>query len=252
MKELFDFAVELAERAGENILKYYRNSIQVDTKPDDSPVTIADRTTEELIRNEIEKRFPDDGILGEEFGEKPGRSPFRWILDPIDGTKTFIRGVPFYGTLIAVEREGKSVIGVIRFPAMKETLAAMTGFGCFVNGDRCRVSGTATVASAAVMTTAFNDFLAARGEKPLLRLLRETALQRTWADCYGYLLVAAGRVDAAFDTNAKIWDVAPLIPIIQEAGGRITSLDGESTLAITSMLATNGLIHDALMQLLQG
>ncbi|RJP18374.1 MAG: inositol monophosphatase family protein [Candidatus Omnitrophota bacterium] len=248
MKELLDFAVELAERAGEITLEYFRKDIQVEIKPDHSPVTIADRLAEEMIRREIEKRFPQDGILGEEFGEKAGTSGYRWILDPIDGTKSFIRGIAMYGAMIAVEKDGESRIGVIRFPPSRETVSALRGHGCFCNGERCKVSDVDSPAQAMIVASSFNDIIKHQSEASLLRLLKETGLQRTWGDCYGYYLVADGRVEAAIDARMHVWDVAPFLPIIEEAGGRVTDVYGnEPSLAMTSMLASNGKIHDTLV-----
>ncbi len=251
MKEIYDFAVKLAEEAGKITLKYFRTDLRVDSKPDLSPVTIADRQAEEFLRKEIEKRFPDDGILGEEFGEKPGKSGYRWILDPIDGTKTFIRGVPMYGTMIAVERDGESLIGVIRFPPSNETIAALSGYGCFFNGARCKGSSTASLAQATVLTTAMDGILKYRGEKTLLRLLRETGIQRTWGDCYGYMLVATGRADAMIDPIVHLWDVAPIKPIIVEAGGRFSDADGNDSTGVTNMVGSNGLVHDGILNILR-
>ncbi len=252
MQDLFDSAIDLAKQAGKITLDYFCTDLNIESKSDDSPVTIADRKTEEFLRKEIEKRYPDDAILGEEFGEKKGRSGLRWILDPIDGTKTFIRGVPMYGTMIAIEREGQSQVGVIYFPPLDETIAALSGSGCYWNGEKCSVSKTATLPEASVMTTAMDSILEHWGEEILLRFLKETGFQRTWADCYGYLLVATGRADACVDPIMHIWDVAPLIPIVEEAGGRLTDLNGSRSLKITNMMASNGKIHDAFLDLLNG
>ncbi len=250
MKELLDFAVQLAEQAGYITLKYFRTNLQIDSKEDDSPVTIADRSAEEFIRKEIEKRFPDDAILGEEFGEKPGTTGFRWILDPIDGTKSFIRGIYMYGTMIALEKDGESKIGVIRFPAYEETISALKGNGCSCNNDPCRVSGIDSPAQAMIVSSSFRDILQHQGETALLNIIRGTGMQRTWGDCYGYYLVANGRVEASIDAIMHIWDVAPLIPIIQEAGGTVTDVFGNPpSLTMTNMLASNGKIHKALIEL---
>ncbi len=252
MHEIFDSAIDLAQRAGKITLDYFCTDLNIESKSDDSPVTIADRKTEEFLRNEIEKRYPDDAILGEEFGEKEGRSGLRWILDPIDGTKTFIRGVPMYGTMIAIERGGESRVGVIHFPPLDETIAALSGNGCYWNGERCGVSQTEALSEASIMTTSMDSILDCWGEQILLRILKETGFQRTWADCYGYLLVATGRADACVDPIMHIWDVAPLIPIVQEAGGRLTDLSGGQSLEMTNMMASNGRIHKAFLDLLNG
>ena len=234
-----------------NALRYFDEPISIEQKTDETPVTIADRSTEELIRKEIETHFPDDGILGEEFGEKPGTSGFRWILDPIDGTKTFIRGVPFFGTLIALEQNGESKIGVIELPALEITVSAMTGFGCYANGCKCQVSQTAVLAEASVMVSDISDVLRYCGENALKQLLTRTALQRTWADCYGYYLVAAGKADIAFDAIDKIWDLAPMIPIIEESGGKITDVNGYTGLSMQSSIASNSMLHPQFLEMLR-
>ncbi|MEW6234904.1 MAG: inositol monophosphatase family protein [Candidatus Omnitrophota bacterium] len=251
MKELLAFAIEMAENAGKIILQYYQKEIQVDSKPDNSPVTIADRSAEEFLRAEIGKRFPDDAILGEEFGVKDGHSGFRWILDPIDGTKSFVRGVPLFGCMIALERDGKSLLGVVRFPVLGDTIAALSGEGCFLNGNRCRASQTREVSKASIMMQPPNAIMRYQGEKALLRLLRDTGVQYTYADCYGFLLVAAGRADAIYEPKMNIWDTAPLFPIIEEAGGRISSLDGDRALTMKNSLASNGILHEALCEILR-
>ncbi len=250
MRELFEFAINLAEQAGEITLNYFRTGFNIEVKSDESPVTIADRTTEEFLRGEIEKRYPLDGILGEEFGEKQGTSGIRWILDPIDGTKTFVRGVPMFGTMVAVESGGMSQIGVIRFPAFKETLAALSGHGCYCNGARCKVSEVDTLKRTTVVTSSFSDILKYQGENALIKVLVETGIQRTWGDCYGYFLLATGRADAAIDATMHEWDVAPLIPIVQEAGGKVTEVHGNAPrLTMNNMLATNGLMHNSMLEL---
>ncbi len=250
MKELYEYAIELAERAGEITLEYFRTDIDIEQKADDSPVTIADRKAEEFLRQEIEKRFPDDAILGEEFGEKPGTSGRRWILDPIDGTKTFIRGVAMYGTQIGIEENGNCQIGVIRYPPNQQTLSAMENYGCYCNGRKCRVSLTDDIKQSAVSLTAFDSFLNRWGKDTLIRLLNETGMQRTWGDCYGYLLLVTGRMDIMIDSTLQIWDAAPLLRIVQEAGGKITDSDGNASLNVKNIIASNGLLHQAIMNLL--
>lgn len=251
MQDLLDFATEIAEKAGEITLKYFGKPIDVESKADDSPVTVADRESEEFLRAQIEKRFPEDGILGEEFGEKAGTSGRRWILDPIDGTKSFIRGVPLYGTMVAVEVDGEMKVGVVRFPATAQTLAAREGCGCFLNGEKCAVSPTSEIGEATVLTTDMKDALRRLGDGPVLRFLRETKLQRTWGDCYGYLLIAIGRADVMFDPIMNLHDFAALIPIVNEAGGRITDHEGKPPVHGGTVLATNGFLHEAAIELLR-
>lgn len=247
-----EFAVEIAEAAGEITLQYYQQDIEIETKADSSPVTVADRGAEEYLRAQIEKRFPEDGIYGEEFGVKEGSTGRRWTLDPIDGTKTFIRGVPLYGTMIAIEEEGRSKVGVIRFPATGQTLCAYEGGGCYVNGKRCQVSEVATLGEASAMTTSLDYFDACLSKGALERLIVQTKLQRTWGDCYGYLLVATGNADICIDPIVEIHDFSPLIPIITEAGGKLTNMKGEIPQERCGIVATNGILHEAALKLLNG
>lgn len=251
MKEIYDFAIQLAEKAGQNTLKYFEGEYTIEQKDDDSPVTIADKTTEELIRAEIENHFPEDGILGEEFEEKPSRSGLRWVIDPIDGTKTFIHGVPLYGTLIALEQNGESQIGVVRYPPLKFTLSAMKQYGCYCNGQRCHVSKTNKLDNTSFLYTDAADIIHYFGEQALFNLLNQTALQRTWADCYGYYLVAAGKAEVMVDATLKRWDIAPMIPIIEEAGGTLTDIEYQTSNTIANCIATNGLIHQNIIDLIK-
>lgn len=250
MKEVYDFAVQLAEKAGQNTLRYFGRCISIEHKDDASPVTIADQSTEELIRAEIEHHFPQDSILGEEFGVKEGSSGYRWILDPIDGTKTFIRGVPLYGTLIALEKEGASLIGVMNFPPLQTTISALRDGGCFRNGEPCHVSQESRLSQAALMMTSMAEIMDTFGETAFKAILSQTGMQRTWADCYGYFLVATGMAEASMDAKMKIWDIAPLIPIIQEAGGTISDKTGRISLDSPHVIASNGILHAELLHLL--
>lgn len=249
LAELTEFAIDIADGAGEITLKYFGTELEIESKADQSPVTIADRESEQYLRGEIEKRFPDDGILGEEFGEKKGTSGRRWILDPIDGTKSFIRGVPLYGTMVAVEVEARPVVGVIRFAPLGETIAAFEGGGCRVNGEPCAVSETTDIASALALTTDFAYFRTYLGQAALSNYLASTGLQRTWGDCYGYLMLATGRADVMVDPIMNYWDVAALIPIVTEAGGRITDITGSDSPQMKTCVATNGPLHEAVLKL---
>lgn len=252
LKNLLAYATTLAERAGDITMKYYQSSLAVENKADDSPVTIADRESETYLRGEIEKRFPEDGIVGEEFGVKEGRSGRRWIFDPIDGTKTFIRGTPLYGTMIGLEIDGEARVGVIRYPATRETLAAAIGHGCFYNGAPCRVSGVDSLARATGLTTDLAHFTQYLGADALARYIARLGLVRTWGDCYGYLLLATGRADVMIDPIMNPWDVAATLPIIVESGGRATDLDGACHVDMPRLIATNGILHEQVLALLQG
>jgi histidinol-phosphatase len=250
LKELLEFSVVLARGAGDITLNYFRKQPETSTKSDGSYVTIADREAEAYLRGQINERFPDDGIVGEEEGETEGRSGRRWILDPIDGTFAFVHGVPFYGVLIALEIDGEMSVGVINMPALGEIVSAAQGCGCFLNGELTRVSTTAKLEEALLLCT---DFRAAayHGFGRAVDFLQRTAkTSRTWGDCYGYVLVATGRADVMLDPVMNLWDCAPLLPIMEEAGGTFTDWRGVRTVDGGNAIATNKLLFDEVMQLI--
>jgi histidinol phosphatase-like enzyme (inositol monophosphatase family) len=249
LDQLLEFAVDLARGAGEITLKYFRKTPETSTKTDGSYVTIADREAEAYMRRQIAERFPDDGILGEEEGESRGRSGRRWIIDPIDGTFAFVHGVPFYGVLIGVEMEGEMRVGVINIPAVDEIVSAAKGLGCYLNGERARVSQTARLEDALLLCTDFTA-CARYGFGEAAELLQQRVkASRTWGDCYGYVLVATGRADVMLDPVMNLWDCAALLPIMEEAGGTFTDWRGVRTAAGGNSIATNGLLFDEVMGL---
>lgn len=253
LEELRAFAERLAEAAGEVALSYFHKHVEVELKSDQSPVTVADRETERFIRAAITERYPDHDILGEEYGagDTTAGCAFKWVVDPIDGTKAFIAGVPLYTTLIALLYDGEPVIGVIRNGVLRETVSAAVGHGCTMNGTPCRVSREASLENARLNVT---DYASLSRKLPAFvdRILPLVRSANTWADAYGYLLVATGRADIMMDPAMSLWDIAPLRPIITEAGGSFTDLDGSDSGTGTSALATNGLLHDRLLQMLRG
>ena len=236
---LMEAALEVAGRAGELAHKFYGRRIPVDAKADGSPVTEADRAAETVAREYVERHFPLDGILGEEHGTVRPEAPRRWLIDPIDGTRSFVRGVPLWGSLVAVVEGDRVLAGAAVFPALGERLAAAPGRGCWWNGARCSVSTVPDLAQATVLATdeRFPD-RAARRER-WLRLAQAAAMNRSWGDCYGYLLVATGRAEVMVDPVLSPWDAAPLVPIIEEAGGVFTDWDGRPGFAGGSAIATN-------------
>jgi histidinol-phosphatase len=240
LNELLEFAVEIARGAGEITLQYFRKQPETSRKSDGSFVTIADRQAESYLRRRIGERFPDDRILGEEEGESQGSSGRRWILDPIDGTFAFVHGVPLYGVLIAVEIDGEMTVGVVNMPALGEIVSAAKGLGCFFNGEPARVSETAELKDALLLSTSFvsaTELLQARAK-----------VSRTWGDCYGYVLVATGRADVMLDPVMNLWDCAPLLPIMEEAGGTFTDWRGVRTADGGNSIATNGVLFDEVMK----
>ncbi|MHA2208244.1 MAG: inositol monophosphatase family protein [Candidatus Thorarchaeota archaeon] len=248
LKDYLGFAVNAAVGAGKITSEFFLGSMDVDTKTADTPVTEADRMAEVYIRERIEETYPSHSILGEEAGEKGRVSDYRWIIDPIDGTQSFIRGVPLYTVLIALEVRGEPLVGVIHNPPLQETVAGATGVGCFYNGAPCQVSSTSELEKAWVQVTDYAD-LVRRRPKFTKRLLEGSYSCRTWGDAYGYLLVATGRVDVMIDPIMKIWDIAPLKPIISEARGVFTDLDGTPNAKGDSSIACNNTLHKQIMRL---
>lgn len=245
LADLAEIAVDLARRAGELTLEYFHGGVETEHKADGTPVTAADRGAEALLRREIRSRFPDDGLVGEEHGTEPGTSGRTWILDPIDGTKSFVRGVPLWGVLIGLEIDGEAALGVIHLPALSETVVAWRGGGCWWNGRPARVSGVAELGSSLVNLSDFPE------DDALDPVLAAAGLQRTWGDCYGYVLVATGRAEVMIDPVVNVWDVAAVQPIIEEAGGRFTDLGGEATIRGGNAVGSNGLVHDAALELIR-
>jgi len=219
-------------------------------KADGSYVTIADREAEAYLRRQIAERFPADGVLGEEEGEHTGRSGRRWIVDPIDGTFAFVHGVPLYGVLVACEIDGAPTIGVVHMPALNETVSAATGAGCFFNGEPAQVSNTRSLTDALLLCTNFHE-CARRGFAHAAEVLQQRARScRTWGDCYGYVLVATGRADVMLDPVMNLWDCAPLLPIMEEAGGTFTDWRGIRTVNAGNSIATNGFLFEEVMKII--
>ncbi|MBM4000321.1 MAG: histidinol-phosphatase [Planctomycetes bacterium] len=246
-------AVRIALEAGRVTMGYFRRAdVRVETKSDASPVTIADRESECRLRDRIGAEFPDDGVLGEEFGETRGSSGFRWIVDPIDGTKSFIFGVPLFGVLIGVERAGRSVAGVIHIPALGETVYAEQGGGCWYRGVGeapvpARVSATRRLSDGLFVTSQVDSFARRGAASAFDALQSRAAVTRTWGDAYGYSLVATGRAAAMVDPLMHIWDAAALQPVIEEAGGRFTDWQGRPSIDSGEAIGSNGLVHDEVL-----
>lgn len=245
--ELLEDAIAFAHRAGELTLRHFGSSdLEVEHKGDGSPVTIADRGAERLLREAIAKKYPDDGVLGEEEPESPGTSGRRWIIDPIDGTKAFIHGVPLYTNLVALEDRNGIAIGVINIPALGETVAAGRGLGCYLNGSLAHVSSRTELSGSYLTCSGLSGWT----DSSLIDIRSAGVEIRTWGDGYGYAMVATGRAEAMFDAVAELYDLAPMPVIITEAGGRFTDLGARQGPGGGSGLATNGLLHDAMLTLL--
>lgn len=246
---LLDQAVGWSRQAGELSLRWFRTpDLQVDRKGDGTPVTEADRSIERFLRQEIGRCHPDDGIVGEEEGPRPSSSGREWILDPIDGTKAFSRGVPLYANLLALEDEHGSAIGVINIPALGEMVWAGRGRGCYLNGVPTRVSQCPTLDGSYLSSSGYESWDPAA----LLRVRQSGAALRTWGDGYGYLLAATGRVDVMVDPSAERYDLAAMPVILSESGGRFSDFSGSPTTTGGSAVASNGRLHDEVLALLRG
>ncbi|MBM7117396.1 histidinol-phosphatase [Archangium primigenium] len=249
-RSLMQAAEEVARKSGDVALGFFRQGVQVHTKGDGSPVTVADQTAERTAREWIESRFPEDGILGEEFGETRPGARRRWILDPIDGTKTFIRGVPLWGTLVAVMEGDTILAGAAYFPPVGDMLVAAPGQGCWWNGKLTWVSAEAELSRSLVLVT--DERFQTHPERGTgwRALSAKSSVARTWGDCYGYLLVATGRAEVMADELMSPWDAAALLPIIEEAGGVFTDWSGKRTAFGGSAIATNAVLAESVRQVL--
>src|SRR5439155_19356164 len=243
---------EVARAAGLVALESFGKSLQVDSKADGSPVTAADRAAERLAREWIDKQFPAAGVLGEEFALTRPDASRRWILDPTDGTKSYIRGIPLWGTLVAVAEGQEVLAGAAVFPAVDEILVAARACGCWWNGRACTVSSVRELSAATVLVTD-DRFPDNRGRRDAWHeLAQSAAVARTWGDCFGYLLVATGRAEVMLDDVVSAWDAAAILPIIEEAGGVVTDWTGRPTAFGGDVIATNGLLATAVRDILVG
>jgi len=252
-QDYLDFAVDTAYQAGRLTLGYFRNEVRVDFKEDDTPVTVADRKAEELIRRRIESKYPQHAVVGEEYGDTGGQKKTkRWLVDPIDGTKSFIRGVPLYGVLMGLEVEGSIEVGVAYFPALDEMIYAATGLGCYCNGRRVRVLQTERLQHSFVSFTDAGNF-AKRGRRAAWeRILGATYCRVGWSDAYGHALVATGRVELMLDPEMNAWDCAPFPVILREAGGYFGTWSGEETIYGGEAISTTRTLLPEVLQLISG
>ena len=253
LQTYLDFATSLAYNAGKITLRYFNTGIRPELKENNDPVTIADREAESFIREGIERAYPSHAIVGEEYGESKGDNgnSFRWIIDPIDGTISFIRGVPLYGVLIGLEIEGVVRVGAAYFPPLDEMLCAADGLGCMWNGRRARVSQVDKLSDACVVSSDFQH-LTARMPDVVDRFKNKKSLMRTWADAYGYLLVATGRAEVALDPRLDVYDCGPYPVILKEAGGYFGSWSGEEGHTHGEGIACNAALKLEVMKLMRG
>ncbi len=249
LRPLVDFAVDIARGAGEITLRHFRGSFTIDRKKDGSFVTDADREAESYLRARIEASFPDDAIIGEEAGERAGASGRCWIIDPIDGTYSFVHGVPLYGVLIGLEIAGDPVVGVVNLPAIGELVFAGRGLGCYFNGQPAKVSATPSLRKALLVATDFGYAMRTAFGPATAELQKRSRTHRTWGDCYGHVLVATGRADVALDPVMNVWDCAALLPILEEAGGTFTDWSGRRTIRGGNAISTNGILLPEVLQI---
>ena len=239
---LLEAVSEVAALAGAEALKHFRAPLDVEAKADGSPGTRADRDAERVVRSWVEQRFPEDGILGEEFGETRPGAQRRWLVDPVDGTRAFVKGVPLWGTLVAVAEGERVLAGAAEFPALGERLEAARGEGCWWNGTRCEVSRVSRLADATVLATDVGFLKTPERGQRWRALATRAANARTWGDCYGYLLVAIGRAELMADGRLSPWDAAALQVAVEEAGGVFTDWSGRSTAFSDGAVATNAVL----------
>ncbi len=244
-------AVEAARAAGEIAMRYYRGGVEVTIKPDRTPVTQADREAEQAITRMLGRAFPDWGFLGEEFGERGSRE-IRWIIDPIDGTKNFIRRIPIWAVLIALEERGEITTGVVLNPVTGELFTARRGEGAYKNGERLRVSECEAMKDATVLHSGLRLVREAGHWDGFVRLFDAGSRTRGFGDYYGYGLVAEGKAEIYVEVDLKPWDVAPVKILVEEAGGRLTDFSGRPTIYGGTVLATNGRLHAEALRLLAG
>ena len=249
LQELLDVAAEAAYVAGRRTLAWFNAGVAIETKADQTPVTCADRDAETVIRGLIGKYFPEHSILGEELGEVKGNADYRWIIDPIDGTKSFIHGVPMYGVLIGVEVKASPRVGVVYLPATDELVAAAEGLGCTWNGRPARVSEISDLKDATLCVTSASTLM--KRSDAFENLAEQVKLNRGWGDCYGYVMVATGRAEIMLDYAINPWDCAPLLPILREAGGVFSTWSGEETIWGKDAVGTNGKLHQQVTTILR-
>jgi histidinol phosphatase-like enzyme (inositol monophosphatase family) len=242
MHEFVPFAQMLARESSRIIMEYFRTELRVEAKSDDSPVTIADKKAEERIRELIMKNYPGHGILGEEFGLHQEGADYCWVLDPIDGTQSFISGVPLFGTLIALTHKEEPVLGLVNFPALQQSLLG-DGKQTMLNGQPVKVRACSELSDALMLTTDIQNIERYRKIKPFNELSHQVRLTRTWGDCYGYFLLATGYADIMVDPIMSPWDAQALIPVIRGAGGVITDYYGNDPVHGDSIIAAAPGLH---------
>ncbi|MCS6985331.1 MAG: inositol monophosphatase family protein [Leptospiraceae bacterium] len=245
------FLQEISRGAGEVILKYYQKKIRVELKEDNSPVTIADKKAEEYLRRQIKKKFPHHGFWGEESGQDKTEEEYVWVVDPIDGTKSFVVGLPLFTTLVALLHHKRPVLGLIYQPLLQE-LVIGDGKKTFYNGKKCQVRPCRFLNEAVLLTTDIELIRQHQNLENFLLLMQKVSFVRTWGDGYGYLLLATGRADIMLDPIMHPWDIMALVPVIQGAGGVISDFSGNDPVSANSIVAAPHSLHSQVLDILQG
>jgi histidinol-phosphatase len=248
----YEAALEVTRRAAQKALGYFEAVVAVEWKNDQSPVTVADRETEQELRSSLQRLFPRDGFLGEEYGVVPGTSGFRWVIDPIDGTRSFVRGIPVWATLVGLEYKGEQIAGVASAPALGQTWHALRGGGAFRDARPIRVSEVSELSESLLFYSSISWFVKANRQDAFLELVRRTQRQRGFGDFYGFVLVAQGSGEVMAEHGVHIWDVVALKPIVEEAGGRFSDWDGTPTVDRPDVIASNGRLHEEVLRILGG
>jgi histidinol-phosphatase len=246
----YNLAVELGRKAGLLARSYYDSSFSVEWKHDATPVTIADKNAEALIREQVKKYFPGDGFLGEEFGNEESTTGYRWIIDPIDGTRSFVRHIPIWGTLIGLEYKGEQIAGVTYIPCWNVMYRALRGDGAYRDDQRIYTSQTTNLADAFLCYSSVGWFRRAGRESTFMELASRTLRQRGYGDFYGFVLVAEGAMDMMVEHGVHPWDVAATKPIVEEAGGTFTDWKNIPTIHTPDVLASNSHLHAEVLSIL--
>ncbi len=246
----YEVARDAADHAGRLALRYFDDKFKIEWKADQSPVTIADREAETLLRQMLLDAFPQDGFLGEEYGDTVGTSGFRWIIDPIDGTRNFVRHIPIWATLVGLEYNDEQIMGVAAVPAMGQTFRALRGDGAYRNDQRIEVSKVAKLDEALLVYSSLAWFMKAGRQEQFIDLTLRTQKQRGFGDFYGFLLVAQGSAEIMVEHGVHAWDVAAIKPIVEEAGGRFSNWDSAASIHRPDVIVSNGLLHDEVLAIL--
>jgi histidinol-phosphatase len=246
----YETAIEAAQVAGRLARRYFDSDFAVEWKPDRSPVTVADRETEALLRGRLLGAFADDGFLGEESGERAGSSGFRWIIDPIDGTRNFVRGIPIWGTLVGLEYKEEQIAGVVDAPALGQLFRALRGDGAYRDDRRIHVSNIGTLEEATLFHTSMSWFVRAGCGDEFRELAGRVQTERGYGDFYGHMLVAQGSGELMVEHGVHPWDMAALKPIVEEAGGRFSDWDDHPTIYRPDVIASNGKLHTEALKIL--